>query len=106
MTREQLAMCTVLMSQQAARHPDAITKKPYTLSDVLNAKHVAPVTSLYECARRVDGAAAILVASSELIFEIASRRRKEGLQRLIYPTILGGIYIPSPSSVVNVCIRW
>jgi acetyl-CoA acetyltransferase len=62
-TREQLAMVPVLMSHMAARHPDALCRKPYTLSDILTSRTVAPVTSLLECARRADGGAAIILAS-------------------------------------------
>lgn len=82
-TREQLAMACVLMSQQASHHPDALTKQPYTLQQVLKAPAVGKVTGLLECARRADGAAAILIASSNFI-----------LQHKIDPTrapvILGG----------------
>jgi acetyl-CoA acetyltransferase len=63
-TRAQLAMCSVLMSRQAARHPAALTRTPHTLEEVLGARPVAPVTGLLECARRADGGAAVVVASS------------------------------------------
>ena len=51
-TREQLAMVSVLMSRQATRHPSALTKRSRTLQEVLSAPSVAPVTSQLECARR------------------------------------------------------
>lgn len=63
-TREQLAMCSVLMSRQAIHHPLALTKQARTLDSVLASQAVAPVTSTLECARRADGGAAIIVASS------------------------------------------
>lgn len=63
-TREQLAMVSVLMSRQASRHPLALTKTPHTLEGVLTSKPIAPATTLLECARRADGGAAIIVASS------------------------------------------
>ena len=66
-TREQLAMCSVIMSRQASRHPLACTRRPRTLSEVLAAPAVAPMTGLYECARRADGGAAIIVASSAFL---------------------------------------
>lgn len=65
--RHQLAMCSSLMSFQAANHPMALTKKPVTAEDVLNSPPVAPVTNLLECARRADGGAAIIVASSRFL---------------------------------------
>ena len=64
-TREQLAMVPVIMSHLACRHPDALCRAPLTLDEVLQSRPVAPVTSLLECARRADGAAAIIVSSSK-----------------------------------------
>ena len=66
-TREQLAMVSVLMSRQAARHPAALTRRSHTLEEVLSAPSVAPVTGRLECARRADGGAAIIVASSNFM---------------------------------------
>lgn len=63
LTREQLAMVPVLMSAMASRHPGALCRTPYTLDEVLGARKVAPVTSLLECARRADGAVALIVSS-------------------------------------------
>ena len=65
--REQLAMCSSLMSLMASRHPMAMTKKPRTLEEVMKSNRVASVTNVLECARRADGAAAILVASSHFL---------------------------------------
>ena len=66
-TRQQLAMCSVLMSRQAARHPLALTRTPHTLSKVLDSTQIAPVTNLLECARRADGGAALVVASTRFL---------------------------------------
>lgn len=63
-TREQLAMVSVLMSRQATRHPQALTRRPHSLGDVLNSRPIATSTNLLECARRADGGAALIVASS------------------------------------------
>jgi hypothetical protein len=82
-TREQLAMTAVLMSYQACRHPFALTKKPLTLSQVLSSPSIAPCTSLLECARRADGGAAILVASSRFISRMGFDSRPA-------PVIVGG----------------
>lgn len=62
LTREQLAMVPVLMSAMASRHPDAMCRKPVTLEQVLNARPIAPVTTLMECARRADGAVTLLLS--------------------------------------------
>ncbi|CAJ1359025.1 unnamed protein product, partial [Effrenium voratum] len=66
-SREQLAMVSVLMSRQAQRHPLALTKRPHSLEDVLSSRSIAPATNLLECARRADGGAAIIVASSSFM---------------------------------------
>lgn len=80
-TREQLAMTSVLMSMQAMRHPLALNKKIHTLDDVLSSKPIGKVTNLLECARRADGGAAIIVASSSFV-------EKHGLRT--GPSIIGG----------------
>jgi acetyl-CoA acetyltransferase len=63
LTRRQLAMVPVLMSAMATRHPDALCREPYSLEEVLNSRQIAPVTGLLECARRSDGAVALIVSS-------------------------------------------
>jgi acetyl-CoA acetyltransferase len=73
-TREQLAMCAVLMSHQAARHPLALAGAPRTLDEVLASPRIAPVTTLLECARRADGGAAVVLAAAERV-EAAGRPR-------------------------------
>lgn len=80
-TREQLAMTSVLMSMQATKHPYALTKRPYTLEDVLSSKPIGRATNLLECARRADGGAAIIVASQAFV-------EANGLK--MGPRIIGG----------------
>jgi len=75
-TREQLAMCSVLMSRQAHRHPLALTRTPHALAQVLDSPRMAPVTHLLECARRADGGAAIVVAGG--LLSIWSERFRRG----------------------------
>ena len=65
-TREQLAMVSVLMSRQATRHPSALTRRSRSLEEVLSSPSVAPATSQLECARRADGGAALIVASRSM----------------------------------------
>lgn len=62
-TREQLASAAVFMSQQAARNPSAICKSAVDVAAVLNSRSVSSVTSAMECARRADGAGAIIMVS-------------------------------------------
>ncbi len=73
-TREQLAMCTVLMSHQATRHPLAMLKRAISLDEVLQAPPVAPVTTTLESARRADGGAAIVLASTRFLEGSGSSR--------------------------------
>ena len=86
-TRRQLAMVSVLMSRQAVKHPYALTKISHTLDTVMQSAPIASVTTLLECARRADGAAAIIVASPKFIEDnLASHNN------IIWssPKILGG----------------
>lgn len=88
MTRDQLAMAAVLMSQQASRHPHALTRSPHSLHEVLHAQPIAPSTTILECARRADGAATILVASQEFI---SKKLRSTPPQSVcMYPRVAGG----------------
>lgn len=92
-TREQLAMVSVLMSRQALRHPLAITRTPLTLEEVLGAKKIGPMTGLLECARRADGGAALIVASSDYLqHQVAQGRANARLERRYHnsPYVLSG----------------
>eukprot|EP01065_Artemidia_motanka_P046147 TRINITY_DN6926_c3_g1_i1.p1 TRINITY_DN6926_c3_g1~~TRINITY_DN6926_c3_g1_i1.p1 ORF type:complete len:427 (+),score=56.74 TRINITY_DN6926_c3_g1_i1:56-1282(+) len=66
-SREQLAMCSVLMSHQAPKHPKALCRTPHTLQQVLDSPPVGKVTTRLECARRADGGGALIVASSRFL---------------------------------------
>jgi acetyl-CoA acetyltransferase len=85
LTREQLAMVPVLMSQQASKHPHALgyNRPPYKLEDILHAKAIASHTSLLECARRSDGGACVLVCSSRFL-------RDNGMENRIAPVVIAG----------------
>lgn len=65
--REHLAMVAVLMSRQAMRHPRALTRREYTLEEVMTSQPIAPHINLLECARRADGGAALVLASANLL---------------------------------------
>ncbi|KAG5509058.1 hypothetical protein JKF63_06066 [Porcisia hertigi] len=83
--REQLAMVPVLMSAMSARHPDAMSRKRYSLEDVLGARQIAPVTNLPECARRADGAVAIVLAREDYYKQHVAARPLDGRK----PYVLG-----------------
>lgn len=82
-TREQLAMVSVLMSRQALRHPHALTKNAHSLADILNSKPIGDVTNILECARRADGGAAIILASPKFM-------KHNGIALSKGPVVLGG----------------
>jgi acetyl-CoA acetyltransferase len=82
-TREQLAMVSVLMSRQASRHPAALTQKPHTLADVLSSKQICSSINLLECARRADGGACVIVASSRFL-------ERGGISNAAICTVVGG----------------
>jgi len=71
------------MSRQAVRHPYALTRRAHTLEEVLSSKQIASVTNVLECARRADGAGAVIVASSRWL-------ERNGLGANAGVTILGG----------------
>ena len=86
-TREQLAMVSVLMSRQASRHPSAMTQCSRTLQDVLDAPSVGLATSQLECARRADGGAALIVASSDFMDEYLGHDRMSSRDGTPAPTL-------------------
>ena len=91
-TREQLAMVSVLMSRQALRHPLAMTRNPVTLEQVLSAKPIGPMTGLLECARRADGGASLIVASSDYLQHRITKGCNARLERRFHnsPYVLSG----------------
>lgn len=80
---------SVLMSRQAQHHPAALTRRPHTLAQVLSAPSVAPVTGILECARRSDGGAAVLLASTRFL-------TAHGLQDRTCPVVISGAEASGP----------
>ena len=80
---------SVLMSRQAQHHPAALTRTPHTLAQVLSAPSVAPVTGILECARRSDGGAALLLASTRFLVA-------HGLQNRTCPVVISGAEASGP----------
>lgn len=94
-TREQLAMVSVLMSRQAIRHPNALTKKPSSLHEVLESRAVSSVTNVLECARRADGGACIIVASTRFLKDHGMNIEKAGPVVISGSEASGPLYPPS-----------
>lgn len=101
--REQLAMVPVLMSHMATRHPDAMCKRHYTLDDVLGARQIAPVTGLVECARRADGAVALVLSREQHYKSFFSTTPLDGSQPYIigFGESSGPLYPPSELASVT-----
>lgn len=92
-TREQLAMVAVLMSRQAAKNPESQVKIPVTFDKVLSSPHVGECTSIIECARRSDGAGAVIVVSSDFVKERSSLLHQQRRQAIL---IAGGAEAAQP----------
>jgi hypothetical protein len=52
---------------QASKHPNTISRQALSAEEVLASGNVALVTTRLECARRADGAAALIVVSEHLV---------------------------------------
>lgn len=66
-SRDVFSSVSVLMSQHASHNPKAMSKKALTNKEILQSPKIGKFTTLRECARRADGAAAILIASDEFV---------------------------------------
>jgi acetyl-CoA acetyltransferase len=105
-TRSQLAAACALLSQQAARHPDALTRTSISLEQVMAAPAVAPVTSLYEvCAVTAAGhSRSIIAISFPLSRSVPGGPTEELLSsspQLISQLRRGCLGRPSPGSLVG-----
>lgn len=62
-TSEQLAEIAVATRSWAAMHPQAIMKKPLTISDVVNSRMISDPLHLLDCCLSNDGAGAMVITS-------------------------------------------
>ena len=63
---EQLAIVSVKNHKQAKENPNALSKKTYTVEDVMNSKKLTDDLRLLNCSRPCTGSASILLASKEV----------------------------------------
>jgi acetyl-CoA C-acetyltransferase len=63
---EQLAIVSVKNHKQAQENPNAISKKTYTVEDVMNSKKLTDDLRLLNCSRPCTGSASILLASKDI----------------------------------------
>ncbi len=64
-TRQQLAEVAVAARQWARLNPDAFSKKPLSVDDVINAKMISDPFTTLDCCLVTDGAGAIVVTSAQ-----------------------------------------
>ncbi|MDC0637939.1 thiolase family protein [Nitrosopumilus sp.] len=64
---EELAVVSVKNHKQAGKNPNALSKKTYTVEDVMNSKKLTDDLKLLDCSRPCTGSASILLASEEIM---------------------------------------
>jgi acetyl-CoA C-acetyltransferase len=64
---EELAIVSVKNHKQAQENPNALSKKTYTVEDVMNSKKLTDDLKLLNCSRPCTGSASILLASEEIV---------------------------------------
>ena len=64
---EELAIVSVKNHKQASKNPNALSKKTYTVEDVMNSKKLTDDLKLLDCSRPCTGSASILLASEEIM---------------------------------------
>ena len=64
---EELAIVSVKNHKQASKNPNALSKKTYTVEDVINSKKLTDDLRLLNCSRPCTGSASILLASEEIM---------------------------------------
>jgi acetyl-CoA C-acetyltransferase len=63
---EELAIVSVKNHKQAQENPNAMSKKTYTVEDVMNSKKLTDDLRLLNCSRPCTGSASILLASKDI----------------------------------------
>src|SRR5437899_13101649 len=72
-TEEDMALVTVKNRKYGAKNPQAMFQKPITAEEVLSSRPVAKPLKLYDCCANADGAACLIVASSEKAKKITDK---------------------------------
>ncbi|CAD7930417.1 unnamed protein product [Amoebophrya sp. A25] len=96
LTRDQLRLVPVLESWHSSRLPEALMDRRLTLEEVRASREVTKNISLLECARRADGAAAIVLASTRYLLQHHKGSRDGGATFYDHgrvkslPVLLGG----------------
>jgi len=65
-SEEDLAIVSVKNHKQAQKNPNALSKKTYSVEDVINSKKLTDDLRLLDCSRPCSGGASIILASEEI----------------------------------------
>lgn len=71
-SEEELAMVSVKNHKQAKNNPNALSRKTFTVEDVLKSKQITDDLRLLDCSRSCTGSASVILASEEKIKSITS----------------------------------
>src|SRR5207245_10069593 len=67
---EDIVLFTVKNRKYGAKNPQAMFQKPITTEEVMNSRPVAKPLKLYDCCANADGAACLIIATSEMTKKI------------------------------------
>jgi acetyl-CoA C-acetyltransferase len=72
-TEEDMARVTVKNRKYGTKNPQAMFQKPISIEEVLNSRPVSKPLKLFDCCANADGAACLIVTSSERAKKITDR---------------------------------
>ncbi len=72
-TEEDMALVTVKNRKYGSKNPNAMFQKPVTVEEVLKSRLVSSPLKLFDCCANADGAACLIVASSEKAKKLSDR---------------------------------
>ncbi|MBI1662881.1 MAG: thiolase family protein [Nitrosopumilus sp.] len=72
-TNEQLAFVSVKNHKQAQNNPNALSKKMYSIQDVIDSKKITDDLRLLDCSRSCTGSASIILASESMMKNITDQ---------------------------------
>jgi acetyl-CoA C-acetyltransferase len=72
-TEEDMALITVKNRKYGAKNPQAMFQKPVTVEEVLNSRPVSKPLKMFDCCANADGAACLIVTSSERAKKITDK---------------------------------
>ena len=72
-TEEDMALVTVKNRKYGSKNPNAMFRKPVTVEEVLKSRLVSSPLKLFDCCANADGAACLIVASSEKAKKLSDR---------------------------------